>query len=170
MSARGGSASISFAHLQDLVIVTGPVESEILSSLTEGVVVVAQDSGGVRFEKGVTTYVDDQNGTTDKPFSTFSRIKYVTTMQGFERDNREANEQGDRLGRLAVNSDTREFLVAEAQVRLDARIANKEIQPGAKVGIATSPPPSDDDEFVALEWVGRFARSLEQIRNTFFLN
>lgn len=166
---RGDKSSLTFAQLDDLEIVVGPNESDIAQSLDGGVVVLTQGlNRTVRVEKGVTTYTNTQDAS--KPFETYSVVKYVTTMQDFERENREANENGTIIGRLTVNRDTRDELVTQAQKRLDARIERKSVQPGARVMLSADVEHSDDDEFVALDWVGKFGRSLEQVRHTFFLS
>lgn len=168
LAARRGTSALSFAYLQDLSIVAGPAEADILDAMDNGVVVVGLGSGGTRFERGVTTYTTKSDA--NKPFATYSRIKYVTTMQNFERDGKEANESGDVLGKLNVNNDTREFLVGREQKRLDQYIERGEVQPGAKVFLTQDPPPSDLDEYVAVDWQGQFERTLEQVRRTVYFS
>ncbi len=167
MAARGGRASISFVYLDDLEIVQGPSESDTLSAMTSGVVVVGLGAGGVRFERGLTTYTAN---TTDKPFNIYSRIKFVATMQNFERDGKEENENGKVLGALTVNDDTREFIIGKEQKRLDDYIFRKEVLPGARVLLTTDPPPTDQDEHIGVDWTGLFQRGLEQIRRTIYFS
>lgn len=168
MAARGGRASLSFAYLQDLEVLVGPSEADILSSFDQGVVVIGQGTGGSRIERGVTTYTTKNN--TDKDFETYSRIKYVSTMQNIERGMRERNESARKLGILPVNNDTRESIVSDEQTILDdVFVRNKELQPGAKV-VLTAGANSDDEEFVAIDWIGKFSRSLEQVRRTVVLS
>lgn len=167
MSARGGRASISFVYLDDLEIVAGPSESDTLSAMTLGVVVVGLGAGGVRFERGLTTYTAD---TTAKPFNIYSRIKFVATMQNFERDGKEQNENGTVLGALTVNDDVREFIVGKEQARLNEYILRKEVLAGARVLLTTDPPPTDQDEHIAVDWLGSFQRGLEQIRRTIYFS
>lgn len=167
-AARGGRASLSFAYLEDLELLTGPQEAEILAAFDQGVVVLGRGTGGVRIERGVTTY--STTSDDEKPFDTFSKIKYVTTMQSIERGMRERNESSRTLGILPVNNDTREELVSREQKVLNNEyIANKELQPGAKVSLSAG-VQSDDDEFISLDWTGKFSRSLEQIRRTVILS
>lgn len=175
LSQRQDRSSITFAPLEDLSIIIGPADTEIASSLTDGVVLCALGTGGVRFEKGVTTFTTLTDA--DRPFDTFSRIKYVITMQDFERSNKTRNESGNIIGKLPVNNDTRESLVSDAQKDLDARVAAKTIQGKSpdgsyvpRVVLSSSPAPSDDQEFVALDWFAKFGRSLEQVRNTFYVS
>lgn len=168
MAARGGRASLSFAYLQDIQVVTGPQEADILASFDQGVVVLGQGTGGTRVERGVTTYTTKT--ATDKDFETYSRIKYVFTMQEIERGMRERNESSRTLGVLPVNNDTREYLVSREQTILDdVFIKEKQIRPGAKV-VLSAVAQSDDDEFIAIDWTGKFSRSLEQIRRTVVLS
>lgn len=168
LAARGGRASISFAYLQDLEIVVGPTESDVLNALDQGVVLLTLGTGGVQFSRGVTTYTTKTDDT--KPFDTYKNIKYVTTMANFERDGKEANENGNVLGKLPVNDDTREFLIGREQARLDEYISRGEVRAGARVVLSVDPPPSDDDEFIAIDWIGKFGRSLEQIRRTVYFS
>lgn len=172
LARRGFDAAISFAHLADLEIVTGPTDAEILSAIDTapgvgGVVVLSLDSAGVRIEKDVTTRVSD---TDDRPKETFGRIKYVMVMQAFERGLQERHEAGLLSLGLEVNDDTREYVVSDARIFLDEFLAVGAVQAGAMVGIAADPPPSDDDEFVALDWLAKFGRTLDQIRSTFYMS
>lgn len=166
-AARGGRASISFVYLEDLEIVQGPSESDTLAAMTQGVVVVGLGAGGVRFERGLTTYIGDTNA---KPFNIYSRIKFVATMQNFERDGKEENENGEVLGALTVNDDVREFIIGKEQKRLNEYILRKEVLPGARVMLTTDPPPTDQDEHIAVDWIGGFQRGLEQIRRTIYFS
>lgn len=172
LARRGYDAGIHFAHLDDIEIVTGPSETDVMSAISDlpgqgGVLVLTLDSAGVRIEFDVTTRVSD---TADRPKETFGRIKHVYTMQNFERQLQERHESGEILGLLDVNNDTREFLVGDARVLLDTFVRVGAIQPGATVGVSADPPPSDDQRFVALDWLGKFGRTLDQVRNTFYLS
>jgi len=174
LASRQGQSALTFARLDDLDIMVGPSESDVLSSLDAGFVVATLGTGGVQFEAGRTTYTVKTD--TEKPFEIYSRPKYVFTMQDFERENRQANEAGNKIGKLPVNNDTREDLVADANKRLQRRIDNNEIQAvdkngnASRVVLASDPPPSDNDEFVALDWFGAFGRTLEQVRNSFYIS
>lgn len=166
-SALGGVESLTNFYFDDLELITGPTESEIVASLEDGLTVLRLGEDGVAIERGLTTYVSD---SSDKPFETYSRIKYVTTMQAFEREGRIANEsRTGPIGRAVVNQDTRDAVVAAEQRRLDQFVLRKEIQPGAKVVLSADVAQTDDDEFVAVDWIGKFGRTLEQIRRTVIL-
>jgi hypothetical protein len=167
IAARGFTASIFCAHLADLEIVTGPSDSDILDAVDAGVVVLGQDSVGVRFEDARTTYTAD---TDDKPLDTFGQIKYVYTMQQFENIVRQRQESGQVIGRLVVNDDTREHLVGDAQAILNDFARQGAVQANPLVKIASDPPPDDDQDFVAIDWVAKFGRSLDMVLNTFYLS
>lgn len=169
VAAAGGRTSVSFAQLEDLTLVAGPSDSEAVSAYTSGLVVATLgQNGAVHLESPRTTYVSD---TDAKPFSVYSRIKYVATLQSLERDIRAKTETGKIIGKLPVNDDTREFLVSEAQTVIDEEyVKTKQIQAGARVYVATSPPPSDNDEFVALDYEIVLGRSVEQIRRTLYVS
>jgi hypothetical protein len=167
IARRGFGSSIFCTHLDDLEIVTGPTDTDILSAIDGGVVVLGLDSVGVRFENSVTSYISDSD---DKPKWAYGVIKYVVTMQQIETAIRLRQESGNKIGRLNVNDDTRETILGDAQEVLDEFIALGGIQPGARVLIAQDPPPSDDQSFIGLDYPAKFARTLDQVRNTFYLS
>lgn len=167
---RGISAAISFAQLEDIDIVHGPTDDEVIDGIENGVILVGLGNSGVRFERGVTALVSD---TADKPLETWGVLKYAFTAQRLESRINDINENGNVVGKLGVNNDTREHLVREARGIVDEFIAGKGVQrlrAGEGIGIATDPPPDDDQDFVALEWVLRFSRALEQVRNTLYVS
>lgn len=167
IARRGYGSSIFCTHLDDLSIVVGASDSDILSAIDGGVVVMAQDSIGVRFENSVTTYVAD---TVDKPRWAYGKIKYVYTMQQFETQVRTSQESGRLAGRLNNNEDARETLIGDAQGILDDFVKKGGVQAGAKVVLSTNPPADDDNEFVGLDWLAGFDRSLDKILNSFYLS
>jgi hypothetical protein len=167
IARRGFGSSIFCTHLDDLTIVTGPTDNDILAAIDGGVVCLSQDSVGVRFETSVTSYVSD---TDDKPKWAFGVIKYVFTMQAIETAIRLKQESGKVIGRQNVNDDVRETVLADAQAVLDDFIALGGIQAGAVAKIATDPPPSDDQNFIGIDYPAKFARTLDQVRNTFYLS
>ena len=70
------------------------------------------------------------------------------------------------IGLLPVNAGTRDYVRGQMASRLQAREDAGVVQAGWTVNIATEPPPTDDDNFVALDYSVRFGRGLEQILNT----
>ena len=166
IAASGESQSITFKRLAGLTIKIGATEAEVLAGLAGGVVNIARDShpeAPVRLEKGLTTYTTTSD--PDVPYAIYSNPKFVRTMMGLELELTEFAEM-NVIGRLPVNDSTREYLVGQMSARMEAREAAGVIQPGWTVGIDQDPPPSDDDEFVALTYQIGFGRSLEQVFNT----
>lgn len=168
VARRGFTASVFCTHLDDLSIVVGPSDADVLASIAGGVINLTLDSIGVRVESGITTYTSD---TVDLPKATYGVLKYVFTMESFERDAQTAQEGGGILGKLNVNEDTRETVVGNAQALLDTvYIPQGGVRPGAKVVLSASPPPDDSQDFVAIDWIAAFARGLNQVRNTFYVS
>jgi hypothetical protein len=52
---------------------------------------------------------------------------------------------------------------------MDARAGLGVIQDGFTVGVDPIPPPTDDDEFIAVVYGIAFGRSVEQIYNTVYI-
>lgn len=167
IARRGYGSSIFCTHLDDLDVVTGASDSDVLSGTSGGVVTLGLDSVGVRFESQVTSYIND---VPDKPKNVYGTIKYVFTMQAFETRVRNSQEGGGLLGRLNVNDDTRETVIADARVILDEFITAGAVQPGAQVVIAQEPPPDDSQDFIGLDWTADFQKTFMQARNTFYLS
>ena len=172
IARRGYGSSIFCTHLDDLSIVVGPSDADQLTALNSGVVTLGRDSIGVRFESQVTTYTSDSVGM---PKWAYGTIKYVFTMQAFETRVRLQQEGGGMIGRLNVNDDTRETLVGNAQAILDQFVQEGAIQASglngkARVVLSTNPPPDPSDDFVGLDWIAGFDRTLNQVRNSFFLS
>lgn len=166
LAAAGEAQSITFKRFAGLTIKLGSTSTEIVSGLTGGVVTIARDShpeAPVRLEKGLTTFTSQADSA--RPYSIYSNPKFVRTMHGLELELTEFSEIYV-IGRLPVNDSTREYLVGQMAARLDAREAAGVIQAGWTVQIDQDPPPSDDDEFIALVYSVGFGRSLEQVFNT----
>lgn len=167
LADRGERQNITFARLTGLDNAAGaPTESQILTAIANGIVVIARDSNTVsplRIEKGVTTFVDQDN--EDRPYSIYSSPKYLRTMHLLEMEITEWAE-GNVIGRLAITRDTRDYVLTQMQGRLQTREDAGIVQPGWSVEIDSSPAPTATDEFVALSYSLTFGRSLEQILNT----
>lgn len=167
LADRGERQNLTFARLTGLDIYAGaPTESQILTAIDNGIVVIARDSNTVsplRVEKGVTTYTLTTN--TDKPYAIYSSPKYLRTMHLLEMEITEWAE-GNVIGRLAINTDTRNYVLGQMRNRLQDRETAGVIQAGWSVDVDSSPAPTATDEFVALSYSLTFGRSLEQILNT----
>jgi hypothetical protein len=127
------------------------------------VVVLARDSNlesPVRIERGLTTYTATND--TQRPYLIYRNPKFLRTMHGIEWDFTRWAED-NVIGKLPVNDDSRAACIAEVSARLKIREKAAIIQPGWNVMVDPEPPPSDDDEFIALLISLRFARSAEQV-------
>lgn len=166
LASRGERESLTFARLAGLEITAGMTESAILSAIDNGVVAIARDShpdAPVRLEKGLTAFVD--HADANRPFRIYSVPKFVRTMHAIEVELTEFAEI-NVIGRLPVNAGTRAYLVGQTSTRLAAREVIGVIQPAWSVTIDQDPPPTDDDEFIALLYSVKFGRTLEQVFNT----
>lgn len=166
LAARGERESLTFARLAGLSITAGMTESAILDAIDNGVVTIARDShpdAPVRLEKGLTAFVN--HADANRPFRVYSVPKFVRTMHAIEVELTEFAEI-NVIGRLPVNAGTRAYLVGQTAARLAGREAAGVIQPGWTVTIDQDPPPTDDDEFIALLYSLKFGRTLEQVYNT----
>lgn len=163
VAQRGEAKSLTFARLAGLTLRVGPTEADILSAFDGGVVVLGRDShptAPVRIEKGLTTYTTQNDPA--KPYTVFRQPKYVRTMQGLEIELEQWSVE-NAIGELPVNDKSRDAVVAFVRSRLRAREDAKILQPGWSVGVDPDPPPSDDDEFIAVQAVLRFGRPAEQV-------
>lgn len=166
LAAKGEYAALTYARLAALEIVTGPTDAEIASAYDAGVLVVARDDdpeAPTHIKVGHSTWTEvDADGEPKKPYFIYREPKYVRTMHGIQTD-LAAYFRREILGRRPVNDDTRDAVVSEAKSLLAEREKLGVIQPGWKVGIDQDPPPSDDDEFVALAMELKFGRALKQV-------
>lgn len=165
LAARGERLSATNARFEDLELVSGLGEDAKLTAFDGGVTTLAKDTDTVApviVVKSLTTYTTDDN--PDKPYIIYRQPKYVRTMHGIENEFTEA--QGRMLGLHTVNESTRDNLRGDMEARLQVRVDATIIQPNPTVLTDNDPPPSDDDEFVALVYGIKFGRSLEQVFNT----
>jgi hypothetical protein len=166
LAARGEYASISFARLANTELVEGRTITDQETAFEEGVITFARDSHStapVHIATGLSTWTStDADNDETKPYRTYRQPKYVRTMHGIETDlTRYATESV--LGRRSIDSSTRDAVVAEAKRILSEREQQKVLQPGWTVGIDQNPPPTDEDEFIALAIELQFGRALEQV-------
>ena len=165
LAGRGEYASLVGARLPGLRIVAGPTLADQVTAYDEGVVTISRDSSAtspVFIRTGLTTWTEAAAASdSTKPYKTFRQPKYVRTMHGIETDLTALADE--RVGTGAVNSAARLGMIGDAKSLLSSREQAGVIQPGWTVGIDQNPPPTDEDEFIALTLSCSFGRSLDQI-------
>ena len=169
LAARGETMSLTFARLAGVTAGVMPTDSDILASFSGGVVVFGQDSNPdapVRIEKGLTTYI---GGDVTKPYLIYRNPKFVRTMHGIELEITDW-ATNNAIGLLEVNDATRAYVIGHAHGVLDARAKVGVIQDGFNVNVDPSPPPSDQDEFIAVVYGIAFGRSVEQVFNLVYIS
>ena len=165
LAQRGEAMSSTYAQLYGLELVGGAVESEKLAALKGGVVVLERDSdpvAPVHLGKVVTTYTTKTNAA--KPYLIYRNAKFVRTIHGIETEFTEWMAR-NIIGKVVVDNKSRDAAKAELGSRLQRRVETRVIQPKPTVEIDQDPPPSDDDEFIALVYGVKFGRSAEQAFN-----
>lgn len=166
IAAKGEYAALTYARLAGLSIVVGPTDAEIANAYDFGTVVLARDDdpdAPTHIKVGHSTWTEaDAEAEDAKPYIIYREPKYVRTMHGIQSD-LSAYFRREILGRRPVNDDTRDAVVSEAKRLLDERQRLGVIQPGWTVAVDQDPPPSDDDEFVALKLDLKFGRALKQV-------
>lgn len=163
LAQRGEAMATTFARFPGVDLLNGPSDADITKAFAGGVVVFSRDSdldAPVHVEKGITTYTSQNKPAF--PYVIYRNPKFMRTMQNVEV---EFTAWGNRvlIGRLTVNNKTRDQAIAEVTARLGARAGVGIVQPGFTVEVDTDPPPSDDDEFIALRIGVKFGRSVEQM-------
>jgi hypothetical protein len=169
LAARGESMSLTFARMAGCTAGTLPSDSDVSLCFDGGVVVFGMDSNPdapIRVEKGLTTYV---GGDDSKPYLIYRNPKFVRTMHGIESDITDW-ATSSAIGLLQVNDQTRALVVGYGHQVMEARAGLGVIQDGYTVGTDPQPPPSDEDEFVAVVYGIAFGRSVEQIYNTVYIS
>jgi len=166
LAARGEHQSLTHARLAGVEIVVGATVSDLETAFDEGVVVLARDSHAtapVHVKTGLTTWTSsDADADASKPYLIYRQPKYVATMHGIGADLTRWAEE-NIIGQRPINEATRTALIAEVKSRLTEREASGSIQSGWSVSIDQDPPPTPEDEFIALAITVSFARSLEQV-------
>ena len=165
LAQKSDGASATYSRVGGLRIRTGPTEANISTAFDGGVLVLARDAdpvAPVHLERSLTTYTTTSDAT--KPYLIFRNPKFVRTMHIFEEDLQAW--QTDLIGPLPVNDKSRRSVCAEAKAMLNARVARGVIQADPTVMPSVSPPPSDNDEYIAIDYGIAFGRSAEQVLNT----
>lgn len=167
LAQRGEVHGATAARLGGAVrIVNGPSQSEKVAMFKGGAVGIGRDSDPVspiRFEAAVTTYTTKTDPAV--PYTIFRNPKFVATMQGVEMEITEYAES-NIIGKTPINNKTRDSVKGEMLTRLLRRVEAQIIQPNPTVQIDSDPPPTDDDEFIALVYGIRFGRTAEQVFGT----
>jgi hypothetical protein len=166
LAARGESQSLTHARFAGIELTVGATLSDLETAFDSGVIALARDSHStapVHIKTGLTTWTQtDADSTPSLPYLIYRQPKYVRTIHGIESDLTQWAEE-NIIGTQVINENTRETVVGHVKKVLLEREQTGSIQGGWTVGIDQNPPPSDDDEFIALVLAVSFARSLEQV-------
>jgi hypothetical protein len=163
LASFADTRSLTYARLAGLSLVGGASASDIVKTMDAGVVVLSLGSdpvAPVRIEVGRTTWISTAD--PQKPYLIFRQPKYVRTMHLIQT---ELQEWADInvVGKLPVNNKTRDFVIGEVARRLKLREEAGAIQSGWTVTVDPTPPPTADDEFIAVLIGIAFGRSSEQV-------
>jgi hypothetical protein len=164
IAAKGEAHSLTFARLAGTTLYNGPTDSQVLQAFDGGVVLLSRDSNvdsPVRVEKGMTTFLS-ATATPKKPYVIYRNVKYMRTMAGIQMDVQDWSES-NVIGLLPVNNKTRDYVLGYCQALLTVREQASVIQPGWTAQVDPDPPPSDDDEYIAVLIGLKFGRSVEQV-------
>ena len=166
LASRGETRSATFARMAGLTLSVPPSSADVDTAFNAGTIVLSRGFGAnpVRIEKSLTTYTTRTNPKV--PYAIYRNPKFMASMESLEVEVTDLSEGPGIIGELGVNDDTRAALVAIMNERLGVREGAGIIQGGWSVGIEQNPPPSDDDEFVALRYSLRFMRTVEQVYGT----
>jgi hypothetical protein len=160
---RGERYSLTFSKLVGLDLLNGPSASDIVRAYDGGVIVLGRASdrqATVRIEKGLTTFIDKTNAAMPKVI--FSVPRYVATMHGLQED-LVLWAEDNIVGKSTVDTETRQAVLAQINAFMRIREELGSIQPGWSAFVDPSPPPSDDDDFIAFVIAAKFGRSTEQV-------
>lgn len=167
LAQRGEVHSATAARLGGITkILSGPSQVDKVNLFKGGVVTVGRDSDPVapiRFEAAVTTFISKTDA--NRPYTVFRNPKFVGTIHSIETEVTEYAESYI-IGKTPVNDKNRDAVVGEMKARLQRRVDAQIIQPNPTVEIDQDPPPTDNDEFIALRYGVKFGRTAEQVFNT----
>lgn len=163
LANRGDRYSLTFAKIAGVELVNGPSVSAIRQAYDGGTIVFDRGSdreGTVRIAKGLTTFTTKTD--TARPRAIFSQPKFVATMHEIQEELVTwANE--NVIGKTTVDNDTRQAVLAQINSFMRTAEEQGSVQPGWSAYVDPSPPPSDDDPFVAFVIAAKFGRSTEQV-------
>lgn len=174
LAARGKLKQTTYARFAglayDVTANSVPSDSDITTAIAGGVLIIGADGhplSALRIEQGVTTYY--QSTDPKKSVSAFGVPKFVMTMQEFERTLKLWAIVNVITPSLAINKDTREYVLTYAQQILDSWVSAGVLAAGATAAISQNPPPADTDNFVNIDYNWTFARTAEQVRGTAYV-
>jgi hypothetical protein len=163
VAGRGDRYSLTYAKLAGIDLLAGPSVSQIVTAYDKGVLVFTRASDAlstVRIEKGISTYTTNTNAAM--PRSIYSVPRYVSVMHSLQTQI-VAWSDDNLIGLTTVNDETRAAAVGQGQLFMRDYEQVGAIQPGWNVMVDPDPPPSDDDQFIALLISAKFGRSTEQV-------
>jgi hypothetical protein len=109
IAAAGAKRSITFSRLPEgFDLTVAPTYDEIISAIEGGLIVFTKDARGVRIERGITTFTDDNDA--DKPLEVMSSIQHVRTLHQIENDLTEVTEL-EWIGQVQNTDKTRDAYV-----------------------------------------------------------
>lgn len=163
LANRGERMSMTFTKLSGIDLVNGAAATDIVKAYDNGVIVLSRASDAlatVRVEKALTTFTT----TTDssRPKAVFSNPKFVATMHGLQ-DDLTLWADDNIIGSTTVDDETRNAVLAQINSLLRQRQELGSVRPGWSAYVDPTPPPSDDDAFVAFVIAAKFGRSVEQV-------
>lgn len=162
---RGEAMGLTYARFAGIDLLNGPTVQNIADAYDVGIITLAKDASQypVRIAMSTTTYTTQTD--IQKPVSIFREPKFMRTMQSFEMEITEYAEE-NVIGLLPVNDKTRLQLVGEMRQRLKRRSEANIVLPDYRVAVSPTPPPSDRDDFISLDYEIAFGRSINRVFNT----
>lgn len=142
IAGAGAKRSITFARLPEgFELTVAPTYDEIVSALGGGLVVFSKDARGVRIERGITTFTD--NNDADKPLAVMSKIEQVRTIHLIENDLTEVTE-GDWIGKVKNTDKTRDAYVGMLLAYFRRLETENILKPGSAVRLDDSQDNTGD--------------------------
>lgn len=174
LAARGIYKDTTYMRFAGLAYDTSansiPSDSDIITAIASGVLIIGADGhplSPLRIEQGVTTFYTSTDPA--KTVAVFGIPKFVMTQQQFERTMKLWAIVNVITPGLPINKDTREYVAGYAQQLLNSYIASGVLNTGAEASISQSPPPTDTDNFVNIDYSWTHTRSAQQVRGTAYV-